>query len=72
MIIPEQTKYFIVFIFRILRPKYVRKRCFREGVTGCKIKLVQIKNQGILDLTSLEKEKENTFVHVSHLIPSLS
>ena len=72
MIIPEQTKYFIVFIFRILRPKYVRKRYFREGVTGCKIKLVQIKNQGILDLTSLEKGKENTVLHVSHLIPSLS
>ena len=31
-----------------------------------------MKNQGILDLTSLEKEKENTIVHVSHLIPSLS
>ena len=36
MIIPEQTKYFIVFIFRIWRPKYVRKRYFRKGVTGCK------------------------------------
>ena len=73
MIIPEQTKYFIVFIFRILRPKYVRKRYFREGVTGCKIKLVQIKNQGILDLTSLEKEDwKKINVHVSHLIPSLS